>query len=66
MPRVTLTFDLPDEQAEFRCAIDGGDYLVRLQDIDREIRDKVKYEDPGDEAKAILEHLRTMIGEVHQ
>ena len=66
MPRVTISFDLPEEESEFRAAIDGGDYLVRLQDIDREIRDKLKYEDPGDEAKAILEHIRTMVGEVHQ
>ena len=66
MARVTITFDLPEEQAELRWALDGGDYLTRLQDIDREIRDKVKYENVGDEAKAILEHIRSMIGEVHQ
>jgi len=66
MPRVTITFDLPNEEAEFRCAIDGGEYLARLRDIDREIRDKLKYEYPGYEARAILEHIRSMIGEIHE
>jgi hypothetical protein len=66
MPRVTISFNLPDEEAEFRCAIDGGDYLTRLRDIDREIRDKVKYENVGPNTRAILEHIRHMIGEVHE
>ncbi len=66
MPRVTVSFNLPDEEAEFRCAIDGGDYLTRLRDIDREIRDKVKYENVGPNTRAILEHIRSMIGEIHE
>jgi hypothetical protein len=66
MPRVTISFNLPDEEAEFRCAIDGGDYLTRLCMIDQWCRDRLKHGEPGDQERLALTHIRTMIGEVHE
>ncbi len=66
MPRVTITSDLPEEESEFRAAIDGGDYLVRLHMIDQLCRDRMKYGEPGHEERLSLTRIREMIGEVHQ
>jgi len=40
----TLEFDLLEEDAEFRMALDGGKYLAVLQDLDNVLRNMSKYE----------------------
>ena len=40
----TLEFDLLEEDAEFRMALDGGKYLSVLQDLDNVLRNMSKYE----------------------
>ncbi len=66
MPRVTITFDLPEESPDFRAAIDGGEYLLRLQAIDEFCRIRLKHHDRGPDERSLLEHIRNMIGEVHE
>jgi hypothetical protein len=43
MPKATMTFDLPDEQYDFKCATNGSRYLHILQDMYNAFRDKSKY-----------------------
>ena len=61
MPRVTLTFDLPDEATEFRTTIDAAEYQAALVDIDRLCRNVRKYGEPSDEVRAVLEQVRNLI-----
>jgi hypothetical protein len=44
MPVSTLTFNLPDEQSEFKFATNGAKYLSLLVEITQEFRNKSKYE----------------------
>jgi len=45
--RATLEFDLPDDEYEYRCALNGADYLQVIRDLDRELRSAVKWEAYG-------------------
>jgi len=61
MPRVTLTFDLPEEAAEFRMAIEAAEYQSALEDIERLCRNVRKYGEPSDDVRAVLEQVRSLI-----
>lgn len=43
MPRATLTFELPEDNAEFRAALAGREALAVLHEIDRVLRYKIKH-----------------------
>jgi hypothetical protein len=43
MPKVTVEYDLPEEQSEFNDFNNAGKYYSVLWDIDQYMRDKVKY-----------------------
>lgn len=43
MPQVTLQFNLPDEQDEFRAAVKGAKYQAALCSLDSDLRTLVKY-----------------------
>lgn len=43
MPLVTLQFNLPEEQTEFRAAVKGSKYQAALCALDQELRSLVKY-----------------------
>jgi hypothetical protein len=45
MPRVTLTFDLPEEREEFMDAMDGWRWHGLVQDFDEHIRLQIKHRD---------------------
>lgn len=45
MPKATLTFDLPEEQEEFRLAQNGCKYYNVLWDIDIWLRSEIEYKD---------------------
>jgi hypothetical protein len=61
MPRVTITFDLPDEAAEFRLTMDAAEYQAALIDIDRLCRDAIKYCDPSEMERAFAQKVRALI-----
>jgi hypothetical protein len=65
MPRVTITFDLPEEDAEFRAAIDGCARLGALRDIDEQCRLRLKHGEVGDADRATLEEIRAIIREAN-
>jgi len=59
--KATLTFLLPDHQAEFENCAKGVDWLCFAIDLDRKVRDKLKYEEITAEQRATLEHVRDWI-----
>lgn len=61
MPTVTLTFTLPDEQAECDQALRARVAHSALWDIDQRCRSVLKYGQPSEETAAILEAIRLMI-----
>ena len=43
MPKATLTFDLPEEESDFHQAVNGGKYLIAIQELYNEFRSKSKH-----------------------
>ena len=61
--RATLTFTLPDEEAEHRAAIQGGEAKRVLWDIDQRCRAVLKHGSPSDETARLAEEIRGLIRE---
>lgn len=61
MPRVTLTFDLPDERSDMNAALFGQDALLALWDIDNKCRGLLKHGDLSDEAHQIVAEIRQLV-----
>jgi hypothetical protein len=59
--RATLTFSLPDEQAEFDAARLGREALSVVQQIDQWCRATLKHGSPGNETRRLAEEIRGMI-----
>jgi hypothetical protein len=59
--RVTLEFDLPDDQGEYDAARLGRDALSTLWEIDQKCRSLLKHGDPTPEAARLAEEIRAMI-----
>jgi hypothetical protein len=49
MPKATLTFELPEDNLEFKWATNGAKYLTILQDLHNVFRSKSKHADPRTE-----------------
>ena len=65
--RVTMSFDLPQEETEFLESFHGPEHLSRLREIDEQLRMWLKHNPPADEAnRRFLEDLRNAIGPVHE
>ncbi len=45
MPKAVLEFDLPEENTEFKEAVNGGKYIMVLQELDNFLRSECKYND---------------------
>lgn len=62
MPQATLTFDLPEDSAEFSHATNGWKWRMIVSEILAYIRQDVKYsQDTTEEQKKVLENMRTYI-----
>lgn len=61
MPTVTLRYKLPDEQAEFDAARTGEEARRVLNEIDQWLRSVVKYGEPTEPERKLVEHVRAMI-----
>jgi len=59
--KATLSFSLPDEQAEFDAARLGREALATLWEIDQHCRSLLKYGEPTSEEQALAEQIRAMI-----
>lgn len=61
MPTATLTFTLPDEQADFDAARQGSEAKRILWEIDQHCRSLVKHGEPSGETRRLAEEIRAMI-----
>jgi hypothetical protein len=61
MPRLTITYTLPDEQAEFDAARLGRAALTTLWEIDQHCRSLLKHGEPTPEERRLAEQIRAMI-----
>ena len=61
MPRATLSFDLPEDNAEFRAAIAAREALAVLHEIDRQCRELLKHGDTTYVSIQVLEQIRDLI-----
>ena len=63
MPTALLRYDLsdPDDEREHRYALAGKDALIALEAISEDIRSKLKYGEPTQETREVLEQLRAEI-----
>jgi hypothetical protein len=59
--KATLTYTLPDEQAEFDAARLGREALSALWEIDQRCRDRLKHGDPTPQERDLAEEIRRMI-----
>ena len=61
MPTLTVTYTLPDEQAEYDAARFGRAALTTLWHIDQHCRSVVKHGEPTEEERRLAEQIRAMI-----
>jgi hypothetical protein len=59
--KATLTYKLPDEQAEFDAARLGRQALACLWQIDQRCREILKHGEPTPQERALAEQIRSMI-----
>ena len=63
--KATITFTLPEEEDEYRNAIEGKKMRAILWDVDQFLRAKMKYEELNDGQydafKETREHLRRLL-----
>ena len=57
--KATLIFNLPDESQEFRTAINGWKFKSVLNEINEDLRSKIKWQDDmPDEVRQALQAVR--------
>ena len=62
--KAKLTFNLPEDQAEFDLAVQGSKMYVALWDISQELRTLWKYEELSDEEWKMVERIRNKFYEI--
>jgi hypothetical protein len=62
--KAKLTFNLPEDQAEFDFAVQGSNMYSALWDISQELRTLWKYEELTDEEFKIVEKIRNKFYEI--
>jgi hypothetical protein len=63
VPKVQLTFDLPEEQEEYRTCMAAGDLFVACEDADNRCRALLKWADsPSEDAVRLAKEIREILG----
>lgn len=62
--KAKLTFNLPEDQAEFDFAVQGSKMYVALWDISQELRTLWKYEELNDDEWKMVERIRDKFYEI--
>ena len=66
MPIATLTFTLPDEQAEYDAARTGAAARRVIWEIDQHCRSLVKHGEPSGETREFAERIRAIIRDTRE
>ena len=62
--KATLEFNLPDEDAEFRQAQDGGYWELVAWNMDEYLRGRIKYEELPEHVETALQLARDKLHEL--
>ena len=62
--RATLSFTLPDEQADYDAARLGRKMVATIWEIDQRCRSLLKHGEPSEETRALAEEIRLILREV--
>jgi hypothetical protein len=62
--KAKLTFNLPEDQAEFDLATQGGNMYAALWDISQELRTLWKYEELDEKEWDMVERIRNKFFEI--
>ena len=62
--KATLEFNLPEDQADFDLAIQGGNMYSALWDISKELRTLYKYEELDEKEWKMVERIRDKFYEI--
>jgi hypothetical protein len=69
MPIATLKFKLPDEESEFRSAVNGASWQLVAWNLDQYLRGQIKYagdETPSEVLEALEKARETLRDEMTQ
>lgn len=61
MPKVTLTFSLPEESDDHKCALHGQDWRSIVFDVAMDLRNDLKYGHKFNTADEALEAVKTRL-----
>ena len=61
--KATLEFNLPEDEAEFYCAIKGTAMLNVLWELQQELRKLYKYEELNKDEMLIVERMRNFLND---
>jgi len=61
MPKVTIEFEIPEEQGELDAALKGREALTVLWDIDQLLRGLLKHGEPTEGQESLANEIREMI-----
>ena len=61
--KATLEFNLPEDEAEFYCAIKGTAMLNVLWELQQELRKMYKYEELNKDEMLIVERMRNFLND---
>lgn len=64
MPKITLTFQLPDEQEDLDTALKANSIEITINDMDNYLRSKLKYEPLSELEYKIYEEIREKLHEL--
>lgn len=59
--KAVLSFQLPDEECEFRTAARAGELAAAINDALQHIRARLKYGEVSDEVRQELEAIRDLL-----
>ena len=63
MSKAQLVFNLPEEDSEFRLAINANKWYCSMWDLDQFLRSKLKYEELSEEEYQIYDAIRSKLFE---
>jgi len=59
--KAILEFNLPEDSCEFNSAKNGVEYQIILQELDEQMRTKLKYTELSKKEAILLESLRELL-----
>lgn len=64
MPKLTMSFKLPEEEEEFNLAKNGIKNSIVIEELDNFLRGKIKYGEHPDAIEAIYQEVRDKLWEL--